>query len=168
MPGSGADRGRRRRPRGQSRSRWARRWASAQGKIQSPLDAIYWLDYKRATLYAAIPASRQTAQEVALLREFAERDLVADFALRPGDNPRFLLQTASLGGLGGGSSVLLVIETATKQVGAYQARPRSGILDPRPEFERLQLLSYAQPAPTSARPRRDGPRASRSSWPGRS
>src|SRR5947209_7363725 len=52
-----------------------------KSKIQSPLDAIYWIDYAGARLYAAIPAARQTAQDVALLRDFASRDLVADFGL---------------------------------------------------------------------------------------
>lgn len=113
-----------------------------KSKIQSPLDAIYWIDYAGAKLYAAIPAARQTAQDVALLREFAGRDLVADFGLGTVKDPRFLMQTASLGGMGGGSAVLLVIETSTRQVGAYQAKPRANMLDPRPEFERLQLLSY--------------------------
>ena len=135
-----------------------------QGKIQAPMDAIYWLDYAGARLYAAIPAARQTPQDVALLREFAERDLVADFALRPGDEPRFLMQTASLGGMGGGSSVLLVIETATRQVAAYQAKPRANMLDPRPEFERLQPLPV-RPGGSPPRPKPPGmaamPRADR-------
>jgi hypothetical protein len=123
-----------------------------QGKIQAPMDAIYWLDYAGARLYAAIPAARQTPQDVTLLREFAERDLVADFALRTGDTPRFLMQTASLGGMGGGSAILLVIETSTRQVAAYQARPRAGVLDPRPEFDRLQLLPYDQGVPPATKP----------------
>lgn len=120
------------------------------GKIQAPLDAVYWIDYRGARLYATIPAARQTTQDVALLRDFAERDLIADFGLAPGVEPRFVMQTASLGGMAGGQAFLLVIETTTKQVGVYQAKPKANQLDSRPEFDRLQLIPYGNGAPRPA------------------
>ncbi|HEY2158221.1 MAG TPA: hypothetical protein VGH33_21510 [Isosphaeraceae bacterium] len=125
------------------------------GKIQAPLDAVYWIDYRGARLYASIPSSRKTAKDVQLLREFAERDLVDDFALKPGDQPSFLMQAASLGGMGGGSSLLIVIEATSKQIAAYQAMPRANTLDGRPQFERLQLASYGPATSTAPAP---GPR----------
>jgi hypothetical protein len=124
------------------------------GKIQAPLDAAYWIDYRGARLYASIPSSRKTAQDVQLLREFAERDLVDDFGLKPGNQPSFLMQAASLGGMGGGSSLLIVIEATSRQIAAYQAMPRANALDGRPQFERLQLASYGpSPAPAAPGPR---------------
>ena len=128
------------------------------GKIQAPLDAVYWIDYRGARLYASIPSSRKTAKDVQLLREFSERDLVADFALKPGDQPSFLMQAASLGGMGGGSSLLIVIEATSKQIAAYQAQPRRTRSTAGREFERLQLASYGSATPV--RPRDPG--ASRS------
>jgi hypothetical protein len=123
------------------------------GKIQAPLDAVYWIDYRGARLYASIPSSRKTAKEVQLLRDFAERDLVEDFSLKPRDQPSFLMQAASLGGMGGGSSLLIVIEATSKQIGAYQAMPRANTLDGRPQFERLQLTSYGPATATAPGPR---------------
>ncbi len=122
------------------------------GKIQAPLDAVYWLDYAGARLYAAIPSARQTARDVALLRDFAERDLVADFGLAPGVEPKFLMQTASMGGMGGGTALLVVIEATTKQVAAYQARSKTSLLDGRPDFQCLQVISYARNPRATAPP----------------
>src|SRR5206468_541210 len=109
------------------------------GKIQSPLDAVYWLDYGEARLFAALPSAQRAGVDasrlrrvvdraldrpsstgaagvdVALLRGFAARDLIADFRLPPGVRPHFLMNTASLGGLGRGASLLVVVETSTRQ-----------------------------------------------------
>jgi hypothetical protein len=126
------------------------------GKIQAPLDAVYWIDYGRANLYAAIPTARKAANDVSLLRDFAERDLAADFALAPGVEPRFLMSTASLGAMAQGTSVLLVIETTTRQIAAYQASVKVNSLDGRPQFDRLQLTSYGaarRPEADPTRPR---------------
>ena len=125
-------------------------------KLQAPIDAVYWIDYKGARLYAAIPSAHKTANDVSLLREFAERDLIADFGLKPGVDPRFLMNTASLGAMGGGTSLLLVIETTTGQVAAYRASAKASSLESRPEFERLQLAPYGQGQPPSD-PRRGEP-----------
>lgn len=123
------------------------------GKFQAPLDAVYWIDYRGARLYAAIPAARKGAMtnDVALLRDFAGRDLAADFGLAPGVAPRFLIQTASLGASEQGAALLLVVETTTRKIGVYQASPKANTLDAAPDFALLQLASYGEgpPAPES-------------------
>ena len=89
-----------------------------------------------------------------LLSEFAERDLVDDFGLKAGVEPRFLMHAASLGGMGSGGSLLVVIETTTRQVAAYRATPRANTLDGRPQFERIERATYdGAKAPAPGPPR---------------
>ncbi len=111
---------------------------------QAPLDAVYWIDSDRdLTLHAVIPSMQRKAGESRVLTEVGGRDLGPDFGLKPGSAPRFLLNPVSLGAGVQGSAALLVIETTTKQVAAYQASPRSaagGVA--RAELELIQIKSY--------------------------
>jgi hypothetical protein len=120
------------------------------GKIQSAMDGVYWIDYGVARLYATIPSTRKTAGDAQLIRGFAERDLFEDFGLKPWGQARFLMETAALGGFGGGSALLVVIEAESRQVAAYQAMPRDDG-DGQPQFERLQVVKYGEGSPP-ARP----------------
>ncbi len=76
-------------------------------------------------MHAVIPSMQRTAGESRVLTEVGGRDLGADFGVKPGSAPRFLLSPVSLGAAVQGSAALMVIETTTKQVAAYQATPRS-------------------------------------------
>jgi hypothetical protein len=98
-------------------------------KIQVPEDALYFLDYKAGKLKATIPSYRQTAAGTRHLEAFAERDLVADFALDldNGPRPRFLMTTGQLGTLGAGWAPLFVIETATGKAAVYKVQHLPGV-----------------------------------------
>ena len=52
-------------------------------KTPIPKEAVYYLNYSRGKLLAAVPFERQTAGSRQVLSDFAERDLVADFGLTP-------------------------------------------------------------------------------------
>jgi hypothetical protein len=116
-------------------------------KRQIPLDAIYWLDYRSAKLYATTPEVSKSTGAGKMISDLAIRDLVVDFKLAPGVAPHFLMNTASLGALGGGTSALFVIETTTKQLAVYWSYPKTTGLNSKPEFELVQVRSYATPAP---------------------
>ena len=116
-------------------------------KKQIPLDAIYWIDYRTAKLYATMPEGSKTADAGKTISELSIRDLIVDFKLAPGIAPHFLMSTASLGALGGGTSALLVIETTTKQIGVYWCYPKTIGLNAKPAFDLVQVRSYASSAP---------------------
>src|SRR3954447_7099168 len=59
-------------------------------KAAIPQDAIYYLNYSQGRLLATIPTYRQSAGQVEMLGDFAERDLLKDFAIPPGVLPHFL------------------------------------------------------------------------------
>ncbi|MDG3005307.1 hypothetical protein [Paludisphaera mucosa] len=98
-------------------------------KVQIPEDALYYLDYKAGKLKATLPTYRQTATGTRHLDVFAERDLVADFALDVdnGPKPHFLMTTGQLGTLGEGWAPLFVIETTTGKAGVYRVRQAFGV-----------------------------------------
>ena len=52
-------------------------------KKQSTVEAIYYLDYSTARLLATVPSLRKVGGKTEILNGFAERDLIADFRLRP-------------------------------------------------------------------------------------
>jgi hypothetical protein len=116
---------------------------------QAPLDAVYWLDSDREPwLRAAIPSAVKTAGETRVLGGIGERDLSADFGLKPGSSPHFLLNTVSLGAAVQGASALVVIETTTKQVAAYRASPRASAGGgAKAELELIQIKPYVEAAP---------------------
>ncbi len=91
--------------------------------MQISQDAVYYLNYNRGLLLAAVPSYRQTAAGIEILSDFAERDLVRDFALKPGSDPHFLMTTASLGARSEGWSPLIVFETESGQVTTYRVLP---------------------------------------------
>lgn len=96
-------------------------------KVQLPLEALYYLDYKAGKLLGTIPTFRQTANATTYLEPFAERDLVADFKLDldNGARPRFLMTTGQLGAFGDGWAPLFVFETTTGRVGVYRIQQQS-------------------------------------------
>ena len=112
-----------------------------------PLDAVYFLDYAGARLLATIPSYRQVGQTTQMLHGFSERDLAADFKLDryPGQTPRFLMTTGSLGQYSSGWAPLYVFETMTKQVAVYRmdASVTAGTAA-QSRLDLVELQSYAR------------------------
>lgn len=107
--------------------------------MQVTQDAVYYLNYNAGLLLAAVPSYHQTPAGIEVLSEFAERDLVRDFAIRPGSRPHFLMTTASLGARGEGWSALIVFETESGQVATYRVVPPT-LSTPGRARPELQLL----------------------------
>jgi hypothetical protein len=121
-----------------------------------PLEALYFLDYKGGRLLATVPTYRMVGTSKSeLIDSFAERDLVADFKLDldGGQRPRFLMTPGSLGRYSAGWSPLYVFETTTSQLAIYkiQAGQTYGA-GSRPQFELVELRSYAKPPGGDPRP----------------
>jgi hypothetical protein len=116
-------------------------------KIQSPQDALYYLDYQAGKLLATIPTFRQTVDSTRYLEPFAQRDLVTDFKidLDNGPRPRFLMTTGQLGTFGGGWAPLFVFETTTGQVGVYRIQQLTVGTKNQLKFELLELRPISQP-----------------------
>lgn len=108
-------------------------------------DAIYYLNYARATLLASIPDYQVSAQGAQVLSQFAERDLMKDFGLDkpgilpPGANPHFLMTSASLGLKSQGWSPLFVFETETGQVATYRLDRQLSTGSDAPRFMLVEL-----------------------------
>jgi hypothetical protein len=83
-------------------------------------DAIYYLNYHRGTLLASVPDYKISASGAQVLSQFAERDLVKDFAIKAGASPHFLMTTAGLGLKSEGWAPLIVFETESGQVAVYK------------------------------------------------
>ena len=88
--------------------------------ISIPLDALYYINYSTGKLYATVPTILQNVSGAHAQTDFAERDLLADFAIKPGVTPHFLMTTAGLGGRSLGWAPLFVIETETGQIATYK------------------------------------------------
>jgi hypothetical protein len=143
-------------------------------KSQISRDGVYWLDYRAAKLFAAIPdAGLEAVSQSGLARTLnkldprkdqgkeggplkkviegiAERDLVEDFGLQAGVEPHFLMNTASLGAYGAGEAALYVFETTTKQVAVYRARAIKKGMDAKTVLDLVQIRAYAPPLPAGA------------------
>lgn len=100
-------------------------------------DAIYYLNYSTGKLFATIPSLQQTGAITRVFTEFAERDLLADFAIKPGVTPHFLMTTASLGSRSTGWAPLFVVETETGQVATYKVSVLATATSTKPGFQLL-------------------------------
>jgi hypothetical protein len=95
-------------------------------QIQVATDGVYYLNYSKGRLLAAVPQPRMTASATQILSEFAETDLVRDFQLAPGTNPHFVMTPGTTGpGDGRGAAMLYVFETTTGQLAIYKLEPRA-------------------------------------------
>jgi hypothetical protein len=124
-------------------------------KAPIPLDALYFLDYKGGRLLATVPTYRQTGVTTHLINTFVERDLAADFKLDldVGPRPRFLMTTGSIGTFSAGWAPLYVFETTTNQVAVYRVQvPQTIGPVSRPQFDLVELRSYARSAEPEPRP----------------
>jgi hypothetical protein len=104
-------------------------------KMQFTLDAIYYLNYSNARLFAAFPNEKQTVNSRQFLTVWAERDLIADFQLKATDSPHFVTTVGNTGGMSEGWSPLYVLETSTGQVAVYHA-----VQDLRTQGPKIELV----------------------------
>ena len=121
-------------------------------KIQAPLDALYYLDWRGGRLLAMVPTFRQTATSSQVLDGFVERDLIVDFKIDPDKvTPHFLMTVGALGAMGSGWAPLFVFETTTKQVAVYRVETQKVGSKSRPRFEQIELKSFAASMPVVPR-----------------
>lgn len=115
-------------------------------------DAVYVLNYSSGLLLAAVPAYEQSPSAIRFVSEFAERDLVQDFALAHGSRPHFMMTTLEMGSQGDGTSPLLVFETETGQMATYRvvreitagtSRPKLQLLERRTDPRMARSLAAA-------------------------
>jgi hypothetical protein len=111
--------------------------SSSALKTSIPLEAVYYLNYKTGQLLASVPAQRVTPQGTEYLSDFAERDLVADFGLKAGDSPHFLMSTAQLGSRSEGWEPLFVFESNSGQVATYRVKVQATPTTNRPVIQLL-------------------------------
>jgi hypothetical protein len=126
-----------------------------QTKVQAPVDAIYFLDYKGARLVATVPIQRSTMSGSQLIDQFIERDLIADFKIDTdhGANPHFLMTNGSMGAFGEGGAPLFVFETTTKQVAVYRLQSLTVGTKASSKLDLVELKTYASIPPLPTGPR---------------
>jgi hypothetical protein len=122
-------------------------------KVQVPLEALYFLDYKGGRLMGTIPSLHQTVGSSRYINAFAERDLVADFKLDldNGPRPHFLMTTGALGIYGAGWSPLYVFETTSNQLAVYRIHQQSVGTSSSARFELMEMRSLALHGEQAAR-----------------
>lgn len=104
--------------------------------ISIPQDALYYLNYSTGKLFATVPSVQQTSISTRVHADFAERDLITDFGIKPGTNPHFLMTTANLGFRNSGWAPLFVVETETGQVATYKVTLHATATNAtRPQFQ---------------------------------
>ncbi len=113
-------------------------------KVQTALEAVYFLDYRGARLLATVPTFRQSLGSSQVIDGFVERDLLADFKVDPDKAaPHFLMTPGSLGLFSPGWAPLFVFETTTKQVAVYRVQTQSIGVKSKPRFELIEIKSFA-------------------------
>jgi hypothetical protein len=109
-----------------------------QGKTLATQDGLYVLNYSNGLLLAAVPSYQQVGTTTRLLSDFAERDLVQDFGLAPGANPRFLMTTLRMGLVNQEWSPLVVLELESGQVACYRLLPQATAGSTTPNFQLVE------------------------------
>ncbi|GIW86966.1 MAG: hypothetical protein KatS3mg108_1290 [Isosphaeraceae bacterium] len=109
-----------------------------QGKTLATRDGLYILNYSNGLLLAAVPDFQQVGSTTRVLSDFAERDLVRDFGLPPGANPRFLMTTLRMGLANDDWSPLVVLELDSGQVACYRLLPQATSGSTRPNFQLIE------------------------------
>jgi hypothetical protein len=121
-------------------------------KVQVPLDALYYLDYRGGRLLGTVPSLHSTVGSAHYIGAFAERNLVSDFKidLDSGARPHFLMTTGALGTYNQGWAPLYVFETTTNQVAMYRIHQQTVGTTATARLELLELRSLARPAGADA------------------
>lgn len=94
-------------------------------KVPVDNDAVFYLNYAKGYLLAAVPMPTQVGQQRKLLSDFSERDLIKDFQLAPGAAAHFTMASGKMGALSEGWAPLYVFESTTGQVAAYRVVPQA-------------------------------------------
>jgi hypothetical protein len=102
-----------------------------------PQEAVYYLNYRTGFLLVGLPSPRITPKGTEYLGDFAERDLVADFGLKPGETPHFLMTTAQVGSRSEGWDPLFIFETNSGQVATYRVKVQATAGSNKPVVERI-------------------------------
>jgi hypothetical protein len=111
-------------------------------KIEISTDAIYFLDWKAGKLLAALPSPKKTGTANKILGPIAERDLITDFAIAPGQTPQFLMTTAHLGTYDSTGSRLFVLESNSRQMAVYSVKREITAGNSAPKFELLEKTNF--------------------------
>ena len=107
-------------------------------KVQIPIEALVYLDYRRGKLVGTMPEQFQVGQQKRVLSNFTERDLVEDFQVEPGTAPRFLISTMSTGAMSDGAQLVAVLETQTRQSRIYKLGFQQSGVDFKPQFSLVE------------------------------
>jgi hypothetical protein len=125
-------------------------------KVQVASDAVYYLNYSRGFLYAAVPMPNITPGQTRLLSDFGERDLLRDFQIGAGTSPHFTMTTGTLGVMSEGWAPLYVFETTTGQMVAYRVIVQARVGNSAPSIQIVERrndprLARARTATTAQR-----------------
>lgn len=104
-----------------------------RGRINSPLDGVWLLDYRSGKLLATV-IDKQTGKVLS----WAELDLVKEFGIPPRQNVHFLMTTGSISFNHG---ALYIAETTSAKFGVYTMEPRADG-EPGMEIRRHDLSSF--------------------------
>lgn len=107
-------------------------------KVQIPIEALVYLDYRRGRLVGTMPEQFQIGQQKRVLSNFTERDLVEDFNVEPGTAPRFLISTLSTGAMSDGAQLVAVLETQSRQSRIYKLGFQQSGVDFKPQFSLVE------------------------------
>ena len=108
-------------------------------KVQITQDGVYYLNYDKGLLLAAVPLTRQTTGDTQILSDWAVRDLVKDFGVAPNAPCKFLATTGTLGSLSEGWAPIYVLEAVSGRLGIYRVQPQVTPGSNRPLFSLLQI-----------------------------
>jgi len=104
-----------------------------RGRINSPLDGVWLLDYRSGKLRATV-IEKNTGKVLT----WAELDLVKEFGIPPRQNVHFLMTTGSVDF---NHAALYIAETTTSKFGVYSMIPRDDG-EPGIQIHRHDLASF--------------------------
>ena len=107
-------------------------------KVQTPVEGLVYLDYRRGKLVGTMPELRQIGQQSKYLSNFTERDLVEDFQIEPGTKPRFLMSAIAAGAMTDGGQLLVVMDTQSRQTRVYKFSYQQAGVEFKPQFSLVE------------------------------
>jgi hypothetical protein len=107
-------------------------------KVQTPVEGLVYLDYRRGRLVGTMPELRQIGQQSKYLSNFTERDLVEDFQIEPGTTPRFMMSAIAAGAMTDGGQLLVVLDTQSRQTRVYKFSYQQAGVEFKPQFSLVE------------------------------
>ena len=107
-------------------------------KVQTPVEGLVYLDYRRGKLVGTMPELRQIGQQSKYLSNFTERDLVEDFQIEPGTTPRFMMSAIAAGAMTDGGQLLVVLDTQSRQTRIYKFSYQQAGVEFKPQFSLVE------------------------------